>query len=89
MGSSGFAKRSGLIDNNAISKKGSKYNVVVEYYYVAVTDYKVETALNEGFPVSIAATNPTGISGEEIKRLIKTGVTEFTVDWHCSMGLNW
>ncbi len=28
-------------------------------------------------------------SAEEYRRLISWGVTEFTEDYHCSMGLNW
>ena len=49
---------------------------------------EIRLAIDEGFPVSIATTGD-GISGPELERLMDLGVTEFTVDHHCSMGLNW
>ncbi len=82
------AKMAGLVSNGKNSIKDSNYNVVMEYFYAAATDAKIQHAMKQGFPVSIATTGP-GISGPELERLITMGVTEFTVDHHCSMGLNW
>ena len=63
-------------------------NVVIEFFASAATEKKIKTARQEGFPVSIAAMRG-GISGVHMKRLIDLGVSEFTLDHHCSMGLCW
>ena len=63
-------------------------NVVIEFFNIAATEKKIRTARDEGFPVSIAAM-VGGISGVYMKQLIDLGVSEFTLDHHCSMGLAW
>ena len=82
------AKESGFVAFDATSMDESDYFVVMEYFYAAATDEKIRLALDEGFPVSIATTG-NGISGPELERLINMGITEFSIDHHCSMGLNW
>ncbi len=66
----------------------TKTNVVVEFFDFAVTERKIQRAREEGYPVSIAAVSG-GVSGPHMKRLIDLGVSEFTLDHHCSMGLDW
>lgn len=66
----------------------NRHKVVVEYFNHLVTDEYIDYALEGGFPVSIAAMKG-GISGPRMRALIDCGVTEFTVDHHCSMGLDW
>jgi hypothetical protein len=66
----------------------SRNNVVVEYFNHIVTEEQIINAKNEGFNVSIAAMRG-GASGPHMKKLIDLGVSEFTVDHHCSMGLDW
>jgi hypothetical protein len=53
-----------------------------------VSNSVLEAAKDEGFDVSIAAMRG-GISGPCMQHLIDLGVTEFTLDHHCSMGLSW
>ncbi len=69
-----------------------KHKIVIEYFYIPYTedriDEKIKTAREEGFVVS-AALMTGGSSGPAIKKLIDMGVTEFTLDHHCSMGLDW
>ena len=65
-----------------------KNKVVVEYFDHIATDEKIKRALDEGFPVSIACMKG-GISGIRMKEYIELGVSEFTLDRHCSMGLSW
>jgi len=65
-----------------------KNNVVIEFFGSAATEKKIVTAKNEGFLVSIAAMRG-GVSGPQMMRLIDLGVTEFTLDHHLSMGLDW
>lgn len=83
-----IAKESGFVHENADSILESKYSIVLEYYSSVVTNEKIVLAKQEGFPVSIFTTGK-GISGAELKRLIDLGVSEFTINNHCSMGLNW
>jgi len=69
-----------------------KHRIVIEYFYIPYTedkiDEKVKTAKDEGFSVSVAAMKG-GTSGPAMKKLIDLGVSEFTLDHHCSMGLDW
>lgn len=65
-----------------------KNNVVIEFFGFAATEKKIVTAKNEGFLVSIAAMKG-GVSGPQMMKLIDLGVTEFTLDHHLSMGLDW
>lgn len=65
-----------------------KNNVVIEFFGFAATEKKIVTAKSEGFLVSIAAMKG-GVSGPHMMHLIDMGVTEFTLDHHMSMGLDW
>ncbi len=65
-----------------------KNNVVIEFFGHVLTEKKIVTAKNEGFPVSVAAMRG-GVSGPQMQRLIDLGVSEFTLDHHMSMGLSW
>lgn len=67
----------------------SKHKVVMEYFYSAITEEKIQNAIDGGFYAVSVATTGDGISGAEMTRLIELGVTEFTIDHHCSMGLDW
>ena len=70
----------------------SRHNVVTEYFYISSTedsiDEKIKLARSEGFNVSVAAMLG-GTSGVAMRKLIDLGVSEFTLDYHCSMGLDW
>lgn len=72
----------------AVGFDRSRHEVVVEYFNHVVTEALILRAREEGFPVSIAAMRG-GASGPHMCRLIDLGVSEFTVDHHCSMGLDW
>lgn len=65
-----------------------KNNVVIEFFGFAATEKKIITARREGFLVSIAAMLG-GVSGPHMMKLIDMGVSEFTLDHHLSMGLDW
>ena len=65
-----------------------RHNITVEHFNHTCTDEKIRFALDNGFPVSIACMKG-GISGIRMREYISLGVTEFTVDRHCSMGLSW
>lgn len=65
-----------------------KHNVVAEFFLHTITKEKIQRARAEGFPVSIAAMKG-GASGVYMQELIDLGVSEFTLDHHCSMGLDW
>lgn len=73
---------------DAVGFDRSRHEVVVEYFNHVVTKDLILRARAEGFPVSIAAMRG-GASGPHMCRLIDLGVSEFTVDHHCSMGLDW
>lgn len=62
--------------------------MVIEFFGFAATEKKIATAKREGFHVSIAAMRG-GASGPMMQRFIDLGVTEFTLDHHLSMGLDW
>lgn len=66
----------------------AKQKVVIEYFYLGATEEKIRLTKEEGFDVSIATTKG-GISGPNMRDLIGMGVTEFTIDHHCSKGLDW
>jgi len=66
----------------------TRRNIVVEYFNIAVTEEKIRLARKEGYRVSIACARG-GNSGPSMKKMIDLGVSEFTVDHHCSMGLDW
>ena len=65
-----------------------RHNITVEHFDHTCTDEKIRFALDNGFPVSIACMKG-GISGIRMREYISLGVTEFTLDRHCSMGLSW
>ena len=70
----------------------NRHNIVIEYFYIKSTedviDAKIKRAREEGFNVSVAAMRG-GTSGIAMRKLIDLGVSEFTLDHHCSMGLDW
>lgn len=75
-----FAKEAGL------DKK--RHKIVAEFFHHRGTDERIKETLADGYPVSIAAMLG-GISGQRMQQLIDLGVSEFTLDHHCSMGLSW
>jgi len=66
----------------------NRHNIVVEYFNFAATEEKIRLAREEGYPVSIACMKG-GNSGIFMQEMIDLGVSEFTLDHHCSMGLDW
>jgi hypothetical protein len=66
----------------------NRHNIVIEFFNHIVTAEKIKAAKEEGYYISIAAMKG-GVSGPRMQNLIDLGVTEFTVDHHCSMGLCW
>ena len=83
-----FIKTIGFADRSAESMQDSEYAVTIEYPSAAATPEAIKNAVAEGFPVSVEAIG-NGISGPVMERLIELGVSEFTVNSHCSIGLNW
>lgn len=65
-----------------------RHKLVVEYFGHVVTRNQILDARKEGYHVSIAAMRG-GVSGPRMEEMIELGVSEFTVDHHCSMGLSW
>ena len=69
-----------------------KHRIVMEYFYIPyneeTVDERIRRARDEGFNVSVAAMRG-GVSGVTMRKLIDIGVSEFTIDYHCSMGLDW
>ena len=61
--------------------------VGVEHRMSAVTEASVREILDAGF--FAAVWNVGRKSSEDYRRVMAYGVTEFTEDAHCSMGLNW
>ncbi len=70
----------------------NRHNIVVEFFHIPqnedTVDEKIRRARAEGYPVSVAAMLG-GVSGVTMQKLIDIGVSEFTLDYHCSMGLVW
>ncbi|MBR2977405.1 MAG: hypothetical protein IKC50_03920 [Oscillospiraceae bacterium] len=64
-----------------------KCRLVIEPMIQKLNEDLVHQALDYGFQVS--AFNLKRTSMEEYKKAIDWGITEFTEDHHCSMGLNW
>lgn len=82
------AKYLGFVGNDATSITESTYTVRAEFFNTAPNlEDKIEQAVAEGFPINIAS--DTTINGEDMTYLIGLGVTEFTLDRHCSIGLCW
>lgn len=69
-----------------------KHRIVIEFFYIPSTedkiDEKIRVAREEGFDVSLALMTG-GTTGPTMQKLIDMGVSEFTLDHHCSMGLDW
>ena len=65
-------------------RKGEQ--VIGEVYFV--TEETLERTRRDGYIISIAAMCG-GVSGPRMQNLIDLGVSEFTLDRHCSMGLSW
>ena len=52
-----------------------------------ITDTKIANILSAGFACAIA--NVGRLSTDKLKGWIDKGVTEFTIDYFASVGLNW
>ena len=70
---------------------GANCRLVIEtLYYNYKSRDDVQRILDEGFSAAAFAFNMAEDKTMEIyRRLIDWGVTEFTEDNHCSLGLNW
>jgi len=73
---------------NAMGFDRSKHNIIIEYFDHIVTEEMMKNARDAGFDLSIACMRG-GVTGQRMQYLIDNGVTEFTLDHHCSMGLSW
>ena len=91
-----LSKSVGFVDSDATDLTGCEYTLKSEYFYTqtvegashySATMTQIADLLSKGYIISVAETD--AISGEEMRRLIGVGVTEFTVDSHISMGLYW
>ena len=72
----------------AASRVGqSKKRLGVEWQAKYHTKESVQAIRDAGFFAAAYALKRGPI--EEYEKLIEWGVTEFTEDYHCSMGLNW
>ena len=76
----------GIAKSVGLDKK--RHRIVGEFFHHAATNERIKETLDAGYPVSIAAMLG-GISGQRMQELIDLGVSEFTLDRHCSMGLSW
>ena len=78
------------LDINALLEVGidsTKCRVGIEIPLRDYTESIARKIIDAGlFAAAFDVKNPTT---EDYKRLISYGVTEFTEDYHCSMGLNW
>lgn len=90
------AKGAGFIKSTATDLSECLYKLKAEYYdiytspsgaYYEQTMSSINESLGQGFIISIAEYST--ISGPEMERIIGLGATEFTVDHHISMGLDW
>jgi len=64
----------------------TKVRVGIEYQYEYINSTRIANALNAGlFVACFNVPNDTRIN----ESLIRQGVTEFTEDYNCSVGLNW
>ncbi len=75
-----FAKSVGLDKN--------RHRIVAEFFDMFITEQTLEQTRRDGYLISIAAMLG-GVSGPRMQNLIDLGVSEFTLDHHCSMGLSW
>lgn len=91
-----LCKSVGFVAQDATDLTGCEYDLTSEYFYTqtiegadhyTATMAQIADLYAKGFKISVAETD--AISGAEMVRLIGIGVTEFTVDSHISMGLDW
>ena len=73
-----------LLSRNNIDR--NTVRCVIEFNNIAITDDLISSALNNGFKVGCFN---YGSDGAQVVNLINKGVTEFTEDNNCSVGLNW
>ena len=66
----------------------SRHKIVAEFFDLFITEETLEETRRDGYLISIAAMRG-GVSGVRMQNLIDLGVSEFTLDHHCSMGLSW
>ena len=66
----------------------SRHKIVAEFFDLFITEETLEETRRDGYLISIAAMRG-GVSGVRMQNLIDLGVSEFTLDRHCSMGLSW
>lgn len=59
---------------------------VIEYNYSVITDSLISDVLNNGY---LCGCFNYGSDSRIVKALMGKGVTEFTEDYNCSVGLNW
>ena len=82
------AKSANLVPSDATSAKDGICPLVFELFQTAATDEAIALGLSEGFKVSVAVVSG-GLTGMVMKSFINKGVTEFTDDYHCSIGTDW
>ena len=73
-----------LLSRNNIDR--NTVRCVIEFNNIAITDDLISSALSAGFKVGCFN---YGSDGAQVVNLINKGVTEFTEDKNCSVGLNW
>ena len=78
-------KRVSELQASRIAK--AKCRIVVERRFGDYTPELAKETLDAGFSASAWWVDPK--DADDVKRVISLGVTEFTEDKHCSMGLNW
>ena len=77
-----------VLATTAMSAKEAIMPLVFELFHAAATDEAIAIGISEGFKVSIATTD-AALTGPVMMTYIGKGVTEFTDDYHCSLGLDW
>lgn len=77
-----------VLATTATSAKEAVMPLVFELFHAAATDEAIALGISEGFKVSIATTD-AALTGPVMMAYIGKGVTEFTDDYHCSLGLDW
>lgn len=87
----GVGVESGFVSETDPTKLDFKrYNIGVEFFQTAQNlEAKILKVKEQGFTRISVTTGGYGFSGQDFTRFIELGVTEFTVDNHCSLGLNW
>ena len=69
----------------------TKAKCVIEYKHSVLTDALITEVLNAGYVCGVYEITPsdTQTRNDIQLELIDKGVTEFTEDYNCSVGLNW